>query len=101
MKFCKVWQSKIAFFAQHTLSGYFSTNREVNVELNEFEVTYECERVGEDWDILNKLFNELNQDDRPTAQIAHSLSVGDLIQIEDLYYLVKPFGFDTVQVNHY
>ena len=99
MKQCRVWQSKVDFFAQHSLNGYFPNNHETTYELNEFEVTYECERAGEDWDILNELFNELNQDDRPTAQIAHSLSVGDLIQIEDLYYLVKPFGFSTIQVN--
>lgn len=108
MKTYRVWQMKPEYFAKLTLAtfGIGVTNvSELSEEelkdptnLAEYEVTYEVDREGDILENLNQLFFELNQDDRPTGQIAHSLSMGDLIEVENTYYRVAMMGFEEVLV---
>lgn len=108
MKTYRVWQMKPEYFAKLTLAafGVGVTNlleiseEELNgpTNLAEYEVTYEVDREGDILENLNQLFFELNQDDRPTGQTAHSLSMGDMIEVENTYYRVAMMGFEEVRV---
>lgn len=104
----KVWQMKPEHFARLTLNEYRIKIAGVNpaqetevvspVSLDEYEVTYETQATGQVLENLNKIYRLLNEDDRPTGQISHSLSVGDLIQADETFYRVALMGFEEVVV---
>ena len=98
MKKCKVWQSKQEFFIEHMMGEFTSNPSNTPRFLNEYELTFETNYSGNILDILNDIYDLLNQDDRPTGQISHSLSMGDLIQINDDFYAIKSLGFAKVDV---
>ena len=63
---------------------------------------------GEDIDILNKIWHEFNTDMaghvnhliKKGADTSHSLmSVGDIIKIDERYYIVADMGFDELEVE--
>ena len=98
MKNCKVWQSKPEFFVEHMMGEFVSKPSKDTRSLTEYELTFEKTYSGDVLDILNDIYALLNQDDRPTGQISHSLSMGDLIQIEDEFSAIKAIGFSKVDV---
>ena len=60
---------------------------------------------SDDTEILNFLFSKTNTIDKPWTKHwdiegnFRSTSVGDVIQIEETYYQVKPLGFAKIQLN--
>ena len=48
---------------------------------------------AEDVFVCNRLWAKYNADDRPDGQDRRSMSMGDVIQIEDRLYLVRNEGF--------
>lgn len=59
----------------------------------DYEITYEATSNLTVNEQLNHLFDLLNRDNRPTGQISYSLSVGDIIEVDQMYYMVDTFGF--------
>ncbi len=108
MKTYRVWQMKPEHFGKLTLMSYgihipglpeeLAPDEGSQVQLKEYEMTYVVAREGDILENLNQLYFELNQDDRPTGQIAHSLSMGDMIEVENTYYRVAMMGFEEVRV---
>jgi hypothetical protein len=59
--------------------------------------------AGDDRTVCERAFALLNRDDRPFGQTAPSMSVGDVVEIDDIagdhdrpghrYYAVEPMGF--------
>ena len=47
---------------------------------------------------LRAIYELLNDDKRPTGEIAHSLTIGDLIEVDNCFYRVAPMGFEEVIV---
>jgi len=58
-------------------------------------LTWQAEAEGftSDVSLAEAVFAALNQADRPTAHTSYSLSVGDLVVVEDRGYRVADFGF--------
>lgn len=82
----------------------FASLRELkkfNLELsiNNYDIIYTAERdFSEDKkkiDILEKLFSEL-QGIKPKGYIGHSLSVSDIVKLNDEYWYCDSFGFAKV-----
>lgn len=59
------------------------------------EVHYETVSNSSVSDQLNELFQLLNQAHRPTAKTTYSLSIGDIIEVDQTYYMVDTFGFHS------
>lgn len=59
-------------------------------------LTWQVEAAGfnDDLSLANAVFSTLNRDDRPTAQTSYSLSIGDVLLIEDRAYRVATSGFE-------
>lgn len=47
--------------------------------------------------VLEAIFSIFNQDNRPNAMTMRSLSVGDVIYLDGIYYLVLPFQYAKVK----
>lgn len=50
----------------------------------------------EDFDILEDLFAELNMGMKPDGYSGHSLSVSDIVRINDKYYYCDNFGWKEI-----
>lgn len=105
MKTYRAWQMKPESMAVQMLNAYGLTvkglNEEKNsvaVDLNDYELTYEMDFSGETGAGLKELYQVLNAPNRPTGEFAHSMCVGDLIEVEGIYYQVAPIGFKRVQM---
>ena len=79
---------------------------EESVKLTDFSVVLSTSLPRSDDDeILNFLFAKTNNIDSSWAEYwglqgsYRSTSVGDVIQIEETYYQVKPIGFAKIQLN--
>lgn len=59
----------------------------VNLEVKNIEVNT----------VLETVFSIFNQDNRPNAMTMRSLSVGDVIYLDGVYYLVLPFQYVKVK----
>ncbi len=74
---------------------------ELNVSDPEFEYTcvyesdIEVEESTSDFSVLNKLFETFNLN-HPSDFKGHSLSVSDVVQINDINYYVDSFGFEKL-----
>lgn len=106
MKTYRAWQMKPDYMAVQMLNTYGLTVQGLNEEgdsgtlnLNEFEITYEMEFSGEIWEGLNEMYRLLNEPTRPTGEFTHSMSVGDLIEVDQEYYQVAPMGFKRVLIG--
>ena len=50
---------------------------------------------------LDRLYEKLNRDDRPNAQDMRSMSVGDLIEVDERIFRVNSVGFEEMQLHPY
>lgn len=64
------------------------------ISLDNYRKVYsnQIESVGTDIDILNHLYTKF-QFTKPEGYKGHSLSVSDIVQIDDKYYYVDSYGF--------
>jgi hypothetical protein len=74
------------------------------VELRGYDLVYDGELAvqyaeGDDIKILDYLFHELNVGDRPIGYQGHSLSVSDLVTLEDRLYCCQSIGWKPVAVT--
>ena len=109
MKTYHVWQMKPEYFAELTLATFGldvprvfdeSSGKEMyQINLSQYEKTYVTSREGGILKNLSQIYHELNQEDRPTGQISHSLSMGDVIEVENRYYRVGMMNFEEVSVD--
>lgn len=66
-----------------------------DLSVRDYELTYEgsCESEGKpDYEVLDHLFYIFNMK-RPDDYKGHSLSVSDVIMLNDTYYYVNTFGY--------
>ena len=101
MKEYKVWQMKADQFRRLSGLAYGFPLEEGESDvtsLSDFDLTFTCQLEGGILENLNRIYHHLNQDDRPTRTITHSLSIGDLIQVGLEFYRVAPFGFDLISI---
>lgn len=63
---------------------------------DQYEVVYEGERDGEHREILGRLFEQFNIGDREGLRV-RSMSVGDLVEIDDDRYVCAPAGWDKTR----
>lgn len=103
MKTYRAWQMKPEAMAVQMLNAYGLMIQGLNdeepsmvLDLNDYELTYEREGSGEVMEGLNDFYQFLNEDDRPTREFTHSMSVGDVIEVDEEYYQVAPMGFKKV-----
>ena len=76
--------------------------KEEEIRLEDYEKTYEYETeslpIEEN---LEAIFALLNRDDRPTRETTYSLSMNDLIKVDDDYYLCAMVGWKKIQPLEY
>ena len=91
----------------HRLNPSFQSllGTEESVKLTDFNVVLSTSLPRSDDDeILNFMFSKTNTIDAPWTKYWNiegnfRSSVGDLIQIDEDYYQVKPVGFAKIQLN--
>lgn len=71
------------------------------VEINpaDYHKTFETVKQTEAdvYELLGQLFDELNAEDRPTRYTSRSLSITDVVMIEDQAFLCMPFGWKPIR----
>jgi len=91
MKHIKIYQLKD--ISKYGFMSYSFAKRK-GFTLNDYALVYECNRSDED-SKLDSLFFEFNQR-RPKDFTGHSLSVSDIVEIDDSKYYCDDCGWAVV-----
>jgi hypothetical protein len=86
----QIW-SNVTMRPDQFMSGYQPGDRMFKSWEDKTAPTSEPEDV-----FLEELFCMFNADERPNGKIAHSLSVGDVVVLNDTAYAVKSVGFERL-----
>lgn len=82
---------------QRIVAKHYKTSDIINYNNEILYKTYEGNiKASNDLSVLEKLYVKFNLDDRPTGKYATSLSIGDIIKLEDKYYICEVIGFKDI-----
>lgn len=79
-------------FCESTLSSYLGDS---HTDMSNMEEVVMLREEGEDDEILSSLFAKMNSKEYQYS-LNYSLSVGDIVRINDTYYKCKPSGWENV-----
>jgi antirestriction protein ArdC len=81
----------------------FRGTHEVNMPMDflQYKPVYDeiCQAETEPANMLDKIYARHNRDDRPSGQTMRSVSISDVIQLDDRYFYVDTVGFTEIQIT--
>ncbi|MEJ1517825.1 YodL domain-containing protein [Bacillus cereus] len=97
----KIYQLKDMEFATKLIEIY--TNSNVTILRDNYKLMYEYEDKSllgnSDMGILNHIWNKFNDENRPNGDKMRSLSISDIVGINDNYYFCNLLGWKKVKFN--
>ena len=74
-------------------------SKQIEINPADYHKTFETIKNAECdvYELLEQLFHELNADDRPTRYTSRSLSVSDVVMVEDQAFLCMHFGWKPIR----